>query len=352
MKLLAAYLRDRLHWVVLTYVNTLIVIALGALLLQIRGIDPSLMLGEAGYLLLLASFVLALFLAYDLIRWWPFAVQHAHLLETPAEADALVNLPDGGNGDQRAGALLLRKLHGRFAAERARHEEAHERHRSFIHLWVHQMKTPVSLVGLIANREGDSGTEQVRGAMASVEEQAAKISEGLDLVLHMARLQEFAVDYQVRRVDLAQLVRQVVAARKKQFIRTGIFPRFELETEETTVLSDAKWLAFALDQVVGNALKYGAQAERVEQALTITLRREEQTLTLTITDQGPGIPPEDLPRVFDPFFTGENGRRFAGATGVGLYLVRRVMDELGHTIAIDSAPGAGTTVTFRFVTQV
>lgn len=74
-------------------------------------------------------------------------------------------------------------------------------------------------------------------------------------------------------------------------------------------------------------------------------------MVLTIADQGPGIPPEDLPRVFEPFFTGENGRRFGGATGIGLYLVRRIVDELEHEIAMESAPGAGTTVRLTYLTK-
>ncbi|WP_374709381.1 ATP-binding protein [Desmospora profundinema] len=61
-------------------------------------------------------------------------------------------------------------------------------------------------------------------------------------------------------------------------------------------------------------------------------------------DEGPGIPPQDLPRVFDPFFTGENGRRFAQATGMGLYLVKQVVDALGHEIQIQSPPEGGTSV--------
>jgi signal transduction histidine kinase len=148
------------------------------------------------------------------------------------------------------------------------------------------------------------------------------------------------------------VVRKVVNGRRRQFIRQELFPHLSVEAADCTVLSDAKWLAFAVDQVVGNALKYGAQAGQEGQSLTIRLRSGERCLELNIADTGPGIPPQDLPRVFEPFFTGENGRKYAGATGVGLYLVRRVMDELGHDVSIQSTPGEGTTVTFRFVTEV
>ena len=349
MKLLRGYLRDRLHWVALAYGNTLLVILAGALLLQLRGVEAGFFKREAGYLLLLTTFLLAVVLAFDLLRWRPFAIQQDRLLQAAVDSDALANLPDGGTADQQAGAALVRKVHRLFAAERTRYEEAHRRHLAFIHLWVHQMKTPVSLVGLIAQREGEGAPEKVANALAAVEEQAGKISEGLDLVLGMARLEEFAVDYQVRRVDLAQLVRGVINERKKQFIRLGIYPRLTVATPDPAVLSDAKWLSFAVDQVVGNSLKYSSQgAQGEDRTLRIAIGREGQAVALTIADVGPGIPPQDLPRVFEPFFTGENGRRYAGATGVGLYLVKRVVDELGHSVTVESEPGKGTTVTFRF----
>ncbi len=353
MKLITKFLHDRLHWLLLAYGNALLLLLLGALLLQVRGIAPGLFVREAGYLLLLTTFLLLLALGYDLARWWPFAAGQERLLHDRSQTpDGLVNLPAPGTQEQGVAAQHLRAVQERYAAERAAYEDAHERHLAFIHLWVHNMKSPLSLAGLIAQREGDAGSEQVREAMTALEEQLAKLGEGLDLVLHMARLQEFALDYQIRRVDLARVVREVVGARRRQFIRLGIFPQLRVEAAETTVLSDAKWAAFAIDQVIGNALKYGAQTERSEQVLRITIHQDGPALLLTIADQGPGIPPEDLPRVCEPFFTGENGRRYAGATGVGLWLVKRVVDELGHELRIDSIEDVGTTVTFRFVTEL
>src|SRR5690606_21497774 len=97
------------------------------------------------------------------------------------------------------------------------------------------------------------------------------------------------------------------------------------EKGEWIVLTDPKWHRFVLEQIIQNALKYTRQVKK-ESQLLLVLKKQEHQIQLSIQDQGPGIPPEDLPRVFDPFFTGQNGRRFEEATGMGLYLAKKVCD--------------------------
>ncbi|HWI64278.1 MAG TPA: ATP-binding protein, partial [Symbiobacteriaceae bacterium] len=164
----------------------------------------------------------------------------------------------------------------------------------------------------------------------------------------VARLQEFALDFKVEPVDLAEAVRRVINQRRKQFIRLTLYPEIDAPDGDWHVLTDAKWNGFVIDQIVSNALKYGSQGGAPGQRLRFSLRRTEAGVTLTIADQGPGIPPEDLPRIFDPFFTGVNGRRFADATGIGLFVVREVTSRLGHRVAVASAPGQGTAVTLTY----
>lgn len=328
--LIAWFLRDRLGLIAAWYSSTLLLTALYSLLLAYAG---ALRWTTVAYAFLLATVVLAIFLIAAFARWWPFARATAALQATD-DLESFASLPAPGTGEQEEQREQLARLYQLAIIERTRYQEAHQRQLDFIHLWVHQMKTPVSAISLIAQEAGGP-------ALESVDEESAKLAEGLELVLNMARLQDFALDYLIEPVDLGALVRRVINQRKKQFIRTRIFPEV---TGEAVVRTDGKWLAFVLDQIMSNALKYGAQVERPDQRLHFTITPQ----TLTIADQGPGIPAHDLPRVFDAFFTGENGRRFGGATGIGLYLVRQVTDQLGHRITIDSAPGHGTTVTLTF----
>ena len=108
------------------------------------------------------------------------------------------------------------------------------------------------------------------------------------------------------------------------------------EPLKVKVLTDEKWLSFVIEQVLSNALKYTNAG-----SITIDL---EEPLTLCIRDTGIGIAPEDIPRIFEKSYTGYNGRADKKASGIGLYLCRRICRNLGHTITVNSSPGSGTVV--------
>ena len=120
----------------------------------------------------------------------------------------------------------------------------------------------------------------------------------------------------------------------KQFIRR----RIRLDYKETglTVLTDEKWLSFAIEQLLANALKYTREGGEI--------RIYAEGAALCIEDTGIGIAAEDLPRVFEKGYTGCNGRTDKKSTGIGLYLCRKILDKLGHGISIESEIGAGTKV--------
>ncbi|MGE5560343.1 MAG: sensor histidine kinase [Chloroflexota bacterium] len=345
-RLLRLYLHDRVGLIIALYVNTGLLLGLASLLLAYGAAGATAIRANVAYALLLTTLALVVYLAADLVRWWPFARQMEHLLSRDASLGELVSLPAAGTAEQEELRALAEKVYAGAMAELERARAAHRQQLTFMQLWVHQMKTPVSALSLIAQRGQDGADPEARATMAAVEEEAVKLADGLDLVLTMARLGEFATDYHVRRVDLLSLLRRVINQRKKQFIRLGVFPEIVADGEgDWTVLTDEKWDAFVIDQVVANALKYTSQGGGDDRRLTCGLSRSADGVILSITDRGPGIPPEDLPRVFEPFFTGENGRRFGGATGIGLYLVHQICDRLGQAVALDSRPGTGTVVT-------
>ena len=101
------------------------------------------------------------------------------------------------------------------------------------------------------------------------------------------------------------------------------------------MLTDEKWFGFCVEQLLSNAVKYTPEG-------SISMYVENDHLV--IADTGIGIAPEDLPRVFERGYTGYNGRTDRKSTGIGLYLTRRVLTMLGHSIHIDARPGGGTRV--------
>ncbi len=116
--------------------------------------------------------------------------------------------------------------------------------------------------------------------------------------------------------------------------------------DDHQIYTDAKWLKFAIGQVVTNAVKYSAgKSDRLE----LNVFRDEDRTVLEVKDYGVGIPSQDIKRVFDPYYTGENGRRFQESTGIGLHLVKEITGKLNHTVDISSSPVKGHRSDFHFL---
>lgn len=146
-------------------------------------------------------------------------------------------------------------------------------------------------------------------------------------------------------LDLEQVVRSVTSSQRRLFIRSRIFPVIEFE-RTLRITSDEKWLSFVMTQLVTNAVRYSAGEEHRQ--IRFRGYQSGSEAVLDIQDEGIGIPQGDLPRVFDPYFTGENGRLYQESTGMGLYLVKQICSRMGHGVEIESEEGRGTTVRMRF----
>ena len=221
---------------------------------------------------------------------------------------------------------LLRLLESTLRERQAQADQAMADQLAYYTLWVHQIKTPIAAMDLLL-QQGE------RGPAAQAE--LFKISQYVDMALQYVRLDGTTRDLHLSQVSLDQVIRQVVRKYAKLFILKKI--RLDFRETGLTVLSDEKWLAFLLEQLLSNALKYTPEGGQV------AIFGEPREI-LVIADTGIGIAPEDLPRVFERGFTGQNGRLDKKATGIGLYLCRRVTELLGHTLSITSAPGKGTQV--------
>lgn len=236
---------------------------------------------------------------------------------------------------------LLRSQFRQYSTELHNYKHKIEGHLHFINQWAHQMKTPISVIHLILQDDDDP-------RFAAIGDELDRLKKGLDLVLYTARLDTFEHDFYVEQLPLEQVVRGVTSEQKRLFIRRRIYPAVRIESG-LTAASDEKWLSFVLTQILTNAVRYTLK-EQGTVHLTGYARGEQAVLE--IRDEGIGIPASDLPRVYDPYFTGENGRRFQESTGMGLYLVKQILDKLGHALEIESKVGEGTTVRIIFERSV
>lgn len=235
--------------------------------------------------------------------------------------------------------------------------------------FAHEMKTPLFALRLLggeierlfreAAQLSEGGASQDRAASLFLRWQelrrtyAAELRRAedlVDLLLGAVRLEDPARDYVPEEIPLVAFIRELVDARREEWILHRIFPRFEVEGAEGAyrVFADRKWLRFLVEQILRNALRYGKKEGAASAAFRVRFAREGGRIRVLLEDEGPGIPPEDLPRVFDPFFTGTHGRRNPSATGIGLYLAREAAARLGVRLDVRSAWGRGTTFVIEF----
>ncbi len=194
-------------------------------------------------------------------------------------------------------------------------------------IWVHQIKTPIAALRLYLSGEDSENARRMK-------EEVFRIEQYVEMVLAFLRLDFESTDYVFAKCDLDGMVRGAVKKFAGQFIRKKIALVYEpLEFEMVT---DEKWFSFCLEQILSNSLKYTKAG-----TVSITLTGGS---TLVMRDTGIGIAPEDLPRVFEKGYTGYHGREDKKASGIGLYLCRRICENLGHSIFIESEPGVGTAV--------
>ena len=196
-------------------------------------------------------------------------------------------------------------------------------------LWLHQIKTPLAALNLMAQSPGDIDRHLL-------EQETLKIEQYAAIALDYQRLQSIHSDLHLTRVPLYPLCCQAVRRLRPLFQYGKI--SLTLDPFDGDALTDSKWLLVVLSQLLTNALKYTPPGGR------ITVSQRAPGL-LTVEDTGIGIRPEDQARVFDRGFTGQTGRGQEKSTGIGLYLCKRICDELGHGIALVSEVGSGTRVT-------
>lgn len=194
-------------------------------------------------------------------------------------------------------------------------------------LWAHQIKTPIASMRLTLQNEDSPLARKLMAELFHIEQY-------VEMVLVFLRLDSKTTDYLFREYSLDEIIRQAVKKYAGEFIGRKL--KLEYEPVDVKVITDEKWLSFVIEQVLSNALKYTPSGK-------ITISMEENQV-LCIRDTGMGIAPEDLPRIFEKGYTGYQGRQDKRASGIGLYLCKRICRNLGHGIRAESVPGQGTAI--------
>ena len=243
---------------------------------------------------------------------------------TAAMIDSLPEVQGADDADYQAVIRMLqREVRENSAAASARYQDLTE----YYTLWVHQIKTPITSMRLSLEEEDTPLSRKLSSDLFQIEQYVER-------VLILLRLDADTRDYVFREYALDEITQRCLTKFAAEFIARKI--RLDYTPCGETVVTDEKWLSFVVEQILSNALKYTREGE-----IRIYLQKPK---TLCIADTGIGIDPSDLPRVFEKGYTGYNGRADKRASGIGLYLCRRICAGLGIDIRITSEPNKGTTV--------
>lgn len=249
----------------------------------------------------------------------------------------LEHLPECDNEIDECYHTLLELLHEEKRTLNTNSDRRYNDAVMYFTMWAHQIKTPISAMSLLLQGMDTDESRELSGELL-------KIEQYVEMALCYIHMDGENSDYVLKKHPLDKIIRAAVRRFSPQFIRQHI--KLVYEQTDYEVLTDEKWLLFVVEQIISNALKYTKQG-----SVTIAVLADNM---LSVRDTGIGIPADDLPRIFERGYTGNNGRgTFNGpktgaqaSTGIGLYLCKRICRELGHEITVQS-DNTGTEVLIR-----
>ena len=288
---------------------------------------------EIFYFGFLVFFMLALFI---LIRFYKTGrVYEKFSLKSKLLNDYLIEYPRSAFEEEYN--LMIEEMIKNNGSREIEQKQDKKLQKVMIYRFVHQMKTPLSVLKLICENHSEEEDYKKIGRNVNT------IEYNLNQILNIYRLDEFKNDFVSEKVLLKNICKECINGLKDYFISSQIYPKLDIN-EDIYVYSDSKWLKLIIHQILTNAIKYSNSTQTV----SVTAKKEDDKVYLSITDTGVGIEKADLRSIFELFYIGKNGRNNADSSGIGLYIVKRVSEYLGHKVEVESKIGNGTKMTIIF----
>lgn len=200
-------------------------------------------------------------------------------------------------------------------------------------IWIHQIKTPITAGKLIC--DSDIENENVK----NIKKELIYIEDYTNMALSYLKMANHNTDMDISLVNLDDIIKPLIKKYAILFISNNI--KLEYEKLNVKVITDSKWCMVVIEQLLSNAIKYTKNG-----IVSITFSEKENYLE--IKDNGIGIKDSDLPKIFDKGYSGFNGRQNQKSTGIGLFLVKQILDKLGQKVKLESKLDEGTSVKVYF----
>lgn len=323
------YLKDRFLFLL---INFILFIIIGAIMVLVNIGANIILLVFSIWFFPLFSFIIAEYVKSK--RFYNEIISVMDNLDKKYLLSEIIEEPDFIEG--KAVYDVLKEANKSMHEHVKKYRDMQSEYREYIETWVHEIKTPISSTRLIIENNEDKVTK-------SIDYEVRKIEDYIEQVLYYSRSNNVSKDYIIRELSLATVVRNTIKKNSRDFINKKI--SVDIEAAEGIVFSDGKWLEFILNQIIGNSIKYSREKEGKVRVYTV---QNENNIVLTIEDNGIGIVNKDVNRVFEKGFTGDNGRKLGKSTGIGLYLCKKLCDQLGLGLSLTSKLGEGTKVSIIF----
>jgi two-component system, OmpR family, sensor histidine kinase SenX3 len=276
---------------------------------------------------------------------WTLLLQHG-----AGSLDAAVNRVRHRNLWLSFGILgVLAASAGLVMVNARRSEKLAAQQMDFVATVSHELRTPVAVIRSAAQNLAAGVVyepDQARRYGDLIEAEGRRLTDMVEQVLEYAGLSDAKRLPNNRPVDTGRLVRDVVAASESLPEADRITFEVRIDDGAPAVMAEEDSLRRALLNLIGNALKYGADGEWIGVTVARGTGRDDGHVMISVADRGRGIGADELAHIFKPFYRGEYARdRQIHGNGLGLSLVKRIAEAHGGRVTVKSAPGQGTTFT-------
>lgn len=292
---------------------------------------------EIIYPLGLSVFIIAIYFVIEVIKYRSFKEKLSDSKRSP----------DYSNSDltymEEEVLTVVSNIHKEYISDIEKLKRQKSDRDDLFSQWIHNMKTSITVIDLACEKNILTGEENK--CITDIQEENKILKKNLEECLNVLRLDDFSRDYMTNSINLKEVINSVVNFKKRDFIYKGVFPKVSI-AENIYVYTDKKWATYMIEQIINNSIKYSK--EKNGDVVEISAEEHEEYVELRIKDYGVGIKEEDLSRLFESFYTGNNGRNERSSTGIGLYMVKLISERLGHDINLESVYGEGTVFTIKF----
>ncbi|MCC0782517.1 sensor histidine kinase [Clostridioides sp. ES-S-0108-01] len=328
--MIVKYLKSRFKYIVLFFI---IISIINIYLLAIDIFRDK--YEELMYLDFLVLFIIVVFFVMDYINFRNIYKNLYNCLENSDEIDS--HLIDGQSFEEILIRAIIENLKTKSNNDIEIYRQSLKELDEYIAKWVHEIKIPISSLSIITDR-----LSSIEDSI-DIKNQVAKINFLVNSILYSSRSNTMFEDVFINKFNLEKLIKMSIKNNSFLLIKNNI--EVSLNKLDYDVYTDSKCMSYILDQIINNAIKYSKEIGKIE----FDSKKLENGVVLSIKDFGIGINEEDIARVFDKGFTGTNGRnQLYKSTGMGLYFVKKMIDNLGHDIEVCSENGIYTIFNIYF----